>query len=350
MELKFGIKVPDYPLDVIYDLAKHADDSCLDSIWMVDHLVAISLKQWDAYFPWGLLSAISMMTKKVTLGTAVSDSNRIHPAVLAQVVVTLDHISNGRAILGLGAGEAMNLDPYGIPWNHPISRLEEAIKILKALWTKESFNFNGRFFKLKNAFLMPKPVRKPHPPIWIAANSPRSMEITGEYADGWIPIGSILPPNLYAEKLKFIQNMAKKAGRDPECIEPAVFIHTVINKDFEIAKKMIELPAKLMLLYWTPEAFSELGFEVGREFHLLRTVFNKETVASMARKAESLPSDPITDRFVFGTPEDCISKIKEYLKAGARHFVLAFVTPPEIVKSNLRLYVEEVIPHLKELM
>jgi len=348
METKFGIKLPDYPLDVIYDLAKYADNSGLNSIWMVDHLVAIGVKRWDAYFPWGLLSAIGTMTKNVTLGTAVSDPHRIHPSVLAQAVTTLDHISNGRAILGLGAGEAMNLDPYGIAWDHPISRLEEAIKILKALWTKNSVTFKGRFFKLENAFLMPKPTRKPHPPIWTAANSPRAMKITGEYANGWIPISCILPPKLYAEKLKFIQDVAKKANRDPECIEPAVFVHTVINRDFEAAKKIIEMPAKLMLLYWSPEVFSEFGFEAGREFHLLRTVFNEETVSAMIRKAESLPFDPVMDRFVFGTPEDCISKIEEYVKAGAKHFVLAFMTSPDTIKSNLELYVKEVIPHLRD--
>jgi len=346
-KVKFGIKVPDYPLDLILKLAKYAENSGLNSVWMVDHLVSIGVKRWDAYFPWSVLSALAMETRKVTLGTAVSDPHRLHPAVLAQAVMSVDHLSQGRVILGLGAGEAMNLDPYGIQWDHPVDRLNETVAILKALWIRESVTFQGRFFQLKNAFITPRPVSIPHPPIWIAAHSPRSMKITGQEANGWIPIASVLPPDRYREKLRFIQDVAQQDGRSMESIEPAVFIHTVIDEDRKKTRETIELPAKLMLLHWSPEVFKEYGHEVSEEFHLLKTVFNKETVEAMVRKAKELPFTPVEDRFVFGTPTDCVNGLKKYVSAGARHFILAFMVPPEKIESNLQLYVDHVIPEIE---
>jgi len=344
-ELKFGMKIPDHPLDIIFKLADYAENSGLDSLWMVDHLVDLGVKPYGAYFTWSVLSSLATKTHKITVGTAVSDPHRLHPAILAQAVMTVDHLSKGRVILGLGAGEATNLDPYGIPWNHPVTRLNETIRILKALWTGEPVTFKGRFFQLEEAFVKPRPINKPHPPIWIAAASPRSMKLTGKEADGWIPIASAFPPNIYDEKLKEIQAYAQENDRSIDSVEPAVFIHTVIDEDREMAKKMIDLPAKSLLLYWTPEVFTEYGHEVG-EFHLLRTIYNNRTVASLVKKAKQLPSKPVEDRFIFGTPEDCIRGIKKYIEAGARHMILVFLVPPDKVQDNLRQYVDHVFPEI----
>ena len=344
--IRFGTKLPDHPLETTIKFARYAEKSGLDSIWMVDHLVDINVNPWGAYFTWGVLSAIAAETRKVTLGTAVSDPHRLHPAVLAQAVMTLDHLSNGRAILGLGAGEATNLDPYSIPWDHPISRLSETVRVLKMFWTGKPTSFDGDFFHIRNAFIKPKPIRSPHPPIWIAANSQRSMKITGQEADGWIPLACIHSPTAYAEKLKYIQTASEERGRSKESIEPAVFVHTAIDDDRDKAREMIEMPAKTMLLYWCPEVFKEYGFE-SSEFHLLKTVYTKETAEALVKKARELPTKAIEDRFIFGTPSDCVRGIKRYLEAGARHFILVFPVPQERIEQSLRLYIEHVIPEIR---
>jgi len=344
-DVRFGIKIPDHPLEATFRMAKLAENSGLDSVWMVDHLVDLGVRPWGAYFPWGVLSALALETRRVTLGTAVSDPHRLHPAVLAQAVMTLDHLSGGRAILGLGAGEATNLEPYGIPWDHPIARLKEAIQVMKALWTGNPVTYRGRFYQLEKAHLRPKPIRGRRPPIWVAAASPTSMKITGTEADGWIPIAFAFPPKQYREKLDVIQSHAQTSGRSREDVEPALFVHTVVDEEREKAREMIELPAKTLLLYWIPEVFKKYGFDV-TEFHLLKKVYDDEAVQKLLNTARSLPIEPVEEKFIFGTPSDCVKGIKNYVEAGARHFILAFTVPPEKMELNLRLYVEHVIPEI----
>ena len=120
------------------------------------------MKRLDALEAYSTLSALAMITKKVHLGTSVTNIQTRHPAVLAHMATTLDIMSGGRAVFGIGTGEAMNLDPYGVPWSRPVSRMREVIVMIKRLWTEDSVNYEGEFFKLDEAFLSPKPLQKPH--------------------------------------------------------------------------------------------------------------------------------------------------------------------------------------------
>jgi alkanesulfonate monooxygenase SsuD/methylene tetrahydromethanopterin reductase-like flavin-dependent oxidoreductase (luciferase family) len=133
------------------------------------------------YFPpttiseaWTILTAAAVSTKKVLLGTCVTDPHRYHPAVLAQRLATIDQLSDRRVMLGLGAGMAMNLERFGIRWNKSVSRLAEAVKIMRRLWAGEKFSYDGEFWKFKNVFLQIKPIQS-KVPIYFAANSPRMM-------------------------------------------------------------------------------------------------------------------------------------------------------------------------------
>jgi alkanesulfonate monooxygenase SsuD/methylene tetrahydromethanopterin reductase-like flavin-dependent oxidoreductase (luciferase family) len=171
------------------------------------------------------------------------------------------------------------------------------------------------------------------------------MKITGTEADGWIPIAFAFPPKQYREKLDVIQSHAQTSGRSREDVEPALFVHTVVDEEREKAREMIELPAKTLLLYWIPEVFKKYGFDV-TEFHLLKKVYDDEAVQKLLNTARSLPIEPVEEKFIFGTPSDCVKGIKNYVEAGARHFILAFTVPPEKMELNLRLYVEHVIPEI----
>ena len=154
-----------------------------------------------------MLAALSVKTKNIKLGTAVSDTHRRHPETLAQIVSTVDILSGGSAILGIGPGESMNLDPFGINWDKPISRMKEAITLIKRLWTQESVSYEGKFFRFSNAILDLKPVQKPHPPIWIAANSIASLKVVAELGEGWIPLPN--GPENYSKILILSKNMQK---------------------------------------------------------------------------------------------------------------------------------------------
>ena len=238
-ELKFGYECAPYPWRTVSDLAVYVEQQGFDSFWMPDHTVGFGIRNWDALEAWTVLSAIALKTKRIRLGTCVSDTHRHHPAVLAQMATTCDIVSNGRAILGIGIGEAMNLNPYGVVWDSPVSRTIDALRVIKKLWTEDVADYEGSYYRLDRAFLQPRPVQQPHVPIFIAGNSPRTMRMVAEFGDGWIPAS--MQPDEYKEGLRYVLEEASKAGRfwdgmgwdkSPE-IEPALFIYVVVARDYD---------------------------------------------------------------------------------------------------------------------
>src|SRR5262245_30611760 len=144
--------------------------------------------------------AAAVLTKNVPIATAVVDTVRRHPAMLAQSALTLDHLSGGRFILGLGSGEKENIAPYGFDFSKPIGRFEEAITVIRRLWESDGpVDFEGRFFRLQHARLDTEPYAGRFPQIWVGGNSPRMLDITGRLADGWWTSGSYSPDD-YAAK------------------------------------------------------------------------------------------------------------------------------------------------------
>ncbi|MFQ5999209.1 MAG: LLM class flavin-dependent oxidoreductase [Candidatus Bathyarchaeia archaeon] len=349
-DVKFGYQLPPSMTDLIFDTALYAEEKGFDSIFMADHLVGIGIKRFDFFEAWSILSALAVKTKRVKLGSCVTDPHRRHPAVLAQTVTTLDHLSNGRVILGIGSGEAMNLVPFDIKWDKPVSKLYEAVKIIKELWTQPVVSFEGEFFNLKNAFVEPKPVQKPHPPIWIAGNSPRTIKMTAEIADGWIPTTPPLTLDTYKENLRKILNWAEGYGRNPDAIEPAVFEYIVVAKDYDTARELIELPGKMIIAQWPGAAqHVKLNVPIQEEFHINRFVFNQENAMRLIKYAkEAVPPEAIDKFFVYGSPDDCIDGIERYLKAGVKHFIAAMFVRLKSLKETLRIYAEDVVSYFKE--
>jgi len=349
-DVKFGYQLPPYTPDLIFDIALYLEEKGFNSVFMADHLVGIAVRRFDFLDAWNILSALAVKTKRLKLGSCVTDPHRKHPAVLAQTVMTIDHLSNGRAILGIGAGEAMNLDPYGIKWDKPVSRMYEAIKAVKECWTQPVVNFEGKFYHIKNALVEPKPIQKPHPPIWIAGNSPRTMKMTAEIADGWIPMAPPLTPDAYRENLGKISKWAKEYGRDADSIEPALFTYVVVAKDYDTARQIIELPGRMTIATWSKAArHLKLKGSIPEEFQLHRFISNQENVARLLEHAmEAVPPEAIDEFFVYGSPDDCIGRIEKYLKAGVKHFIVAMFVQLKIMKETLRMYTEKVVPYFKE--
>lgn len=349
-DVKFGYQLPPHTPDLIFDIALYLEEKGFDSVFMADHLVGIAVRRFDFLDAWNILSALAVKTKRLKLGSCVTDPHRKHPAVLAQTVVTLDHLSNGRAILGIGAGEAMNLDPYGIKWDKPVSRMYEAVKAVKACWTQPLVNFEGEFYHIKNALVDPKPIQKPHPPIWIAGNSPRTMKMTAEIADGWIPMAPPLTPDTYKENLGKILEWTKGYGREPDSIEPALFTYVVVAEDRDKAREIIDLPARMTIATWSKAVqHVKLKGSIPEEFQLQRFISNQENVAQLlGHTMDVVPPEAIDDFFVYGSPDDCIAGIERYLKAGVKHFIVAMFVRLKNMKETLQLYAEKVVPYFKE--
>jgi probable F420-dependent oxidoreductase len=176
------------PADVL-ELAKLADTTGWYGVWLADHYMpdtgTTETKRGDMHEVWGVLPAVAAVTQRVRVGTLVSPTTMHHPALLAKRAATVDHLSSGRMVLGIGAGWQINEHAaYGIDLNGRVSRFAEAIQIVRELLAKERTTFRGSFFALTDAPCDPKPVQQPLP-ILVGARGPRMLRITARYADEW---------------------------------------------------------------------------------------------------------------------------------------------------------------------
>jgi FMNH2-dependent dimethyl sulfone monooxygenase len=186
------IEEPEISYNYVKKVAIEAENLGYDSLWIADHMLNPRKgEQMSALEAWTTLTAVATCTRKVKLGHAVLCQAFRYPAILAKMAATLDEVSNGRFIFSIGSGWfKREFEAYGIPWNDHdelIERTEEQIKIIKALWTQDKIDFNGKYYHLVDGILEPKPLQKPCPPIWYGGNSEKSRQLITDVSDidGW---------------------------------------------------------------------------------------------------------------------------------------------------------------------
>lgn len=280
------------------------------SIWIPDHMVSFWPDSiWTPEFTdlaktspsphrhldgLAVAAGAAVLTKTVPLATSVVDTVRRHPAMLAQTALTIDHLSKGRFILGLGSGETENTVPYGFDFSKPVGRCEEALQVIKLLWESDGpVDFEGKFYSLHHARLDTEPYQGKFPKIWMGSYGPRMLQITGRYADGWWPAGTWTPED-YAEKLGIIRAAAERAGRDPLAITPAHIQTCMIGEDDEIEEIMNAPMVKAFIMMPTGQNMADRGFEhpLGRDWRGYQDI-----------NPEVLPRERILDMLAKTTPE-----------------------------------------------
>ncbi len=189
--LRFGIKASGQwiTIEELRAIWKIADEGGFDHLWDFDHLATIGANGPDGpiYEGWALQAAMAEATRRVRIGCMVTGNTYRHPVVLAKLAVTVDHLSGGRLEFGIGAAWAeIEHGMYGIEGlDHRVGRLSESLQIIKSLFTQPRTNFDGRYYKLTDAIANPKPLQKPHPPIWIGASGENTLRLTARHADVW---------------------------------------------------------------------------------------------------------------------------------------------------------------------
>ncbi|MGC9780006.1 MAG: TIGR03560 family F420-dependent LLM class oxidoreductase [Candidatus Heimdallarchaeota archaeon] len=228
MTVKFGIQIEPqmgFEYKTVEKIALEAEKIGYDSIWTSDHFFLDNKSEnKNCMEAWTLLSALAAVTKKLRLGTLVTCNSYRYPAVLAKMAATVDMISNGRLFFGFGAGwKEIEYNAYGIPFPSTIERLyqmEEAIEIIKLLWTEAKVTFEGQYYKIKDAFSAPKPVQKPWPPIMIGGMGKKILlKIVARQADY---CNFVLRPNL-ERSLEILKAHCKVVGRDYDEIGKSLF-------------------------------------------------------------------------------------------------------------------------------
>jgi alkanesulfonate monooxygenase SsuD/methylene tetrahydromethanopterin reductase-like flavin-dependent oxidoreductase (luciferase family) len=214
------------PWSRVLDEFDMAEDLGLDHAWLVDHLVDTDGPPENGCLEgWTLLAAIAARTTRIRLGVLVSSNTFRNPALLLKEAVTVDHISNGRLILGIGTGwQEDEHRRYGIGLPEPrerVDRFEEAVHLISLLMSQDRTTFHGRFYRLDDARLQPPPVQRPRIPILIAAHRPRMLRIAARYADQWDTFAAIpgtategVEAEL-GERIAQLDAACREIGRDP---------------------------------------------------------------------------------------------------------------------------------------
>ena len=312
--MRFGLQHPIFAFDgeggrifkTLTARARSAEEGGFDSFWLMDHLIMIPRvgKPEDPMLEsWTTLSSLIGVTKKIRLGTLVTGNIYRNPALLAKIGATVDVLSGGRLFMGIGAGwfeeeaEAYGIPYYDVPGR--LRRLKEALQIIRGMWSKDSFSFEGKFYKVDKAICMPKPLQKPHPPIMIGGDGEKTLlRLVAKYGDACNLFGGNTA--VIKHKLSVLKKHCKAVGRDYNEILKTELLHVIIAK-------------------------------------------NSREAASIAEE-EGISPERLKSRTIFGSPAQVKTGIRELADAGLEYLILNM--PPMREETMLKQFAEEVIPSL----
>ncbi|HZQ85854.1 MAG TPA: TIGR03619 family F420-dependent LLM class oxidoreductase [Acidimicrobiales bacterium] len=240
--MELGLALPQYdysipgvsplPWDRVVDAAQRAEQAGYDSVWLADHLF-LSVEKYGGppgehwgYDPLVALAGLARATKRVRIGTLVLCAQLRPPAVLANALASLDVVSRGRLIAGIGAGwfEA-EYRVAGVPFERDgvrIEQLGEVVQVVTGMLGGESFGFEGAHYRVPGARSLPAPAQRPRPPVWVGGRGNRTLAVAAAYADGWNMRGWETTPNEYRERLAAFESACARFGRDPATVTRSV--------------------------------------------------------------------------------------------------------------------------------
>lgn len=336
------------------------------SCWVPDHLRGLPPFAIDDFLsPWTMLGAFAELAPDMALGVAVTDGIRLHPAITAQNAVSLDHQTNGKFILGIGAGEKMNLTAYGFSTKRAVSRMREAIEVMKLLWTQQGpVDFSGKFFKLRQAVLVPKPVQQPSVPIWVAGNGPVTRRITAEFGDGWFPFPGL--PRIYKEGLADIHQHMKRLGRNPTELTTGFWGRVYMHDDpVQISQYLNRFRGELALNPWLiqqmgywKEDFADIYKDLNIDPNRLSLLaYDADDVAKLdigklLPLVSDIPESELQRVILAGSIQEITRKIQAFVDAGVEHFCFEIINgmsrrnSPFTYFDVSRIIAEDIYPQL----
>jgi coenzyme F420-dependent oxidoreductase len=311
---RIGLTLPrteDLPRKGIVEVVQQAEALGYDSVWVGE--------SWGRdSFTW--LTQLACHTSRVKLATGIATVYSRSPALIAQTVASLDEISEGRVILGLGtSGPIVIANWHGLPFERPLRRTREYIEIIRLILSGERVNYQGKIFQLKGFRLPFTPVR-PKVPIYVASLGPQNLHLTGELADGWLPI--YLDASHLAHFQRDIESGAKRVGRTLDAIDVAPYILSCVSEDVEAARRLV----KSHLAYYIggmgtfyANLITRYGF--ADEVNRVREAWGKGDRTSAA----SHVSDAMVAHMaICGGPRDGRAQLERYRAAGVTLPIVSF--------------------------
>lgn len=239
-KIPVGISLPHRSPDVIdmasvHRVAQRAEALGFSDLWVTENI----LDYVFSFDPGLILTYAAAVTKRIRLGVAVVVLPTHNPSHIANQYATLDYISNGRAILGVGLGRDHHYAEFQIPKEHRLTRFREGVEVVKALWTQPKVNYAGSIYKLDNYGMVIKPVQKPHLPIWLGGNHPDAVRRAAKLGDGWIAAGGS-KEGAFANSVQILRAELEKLGRDPATFPISKRVFLSVAERPEVAKAELD--------------------------------------------------------------------------------------------------------------
>jgi probable F420-dependent oxidoreductase len=302
MAVEFGVLIPTREAIMsgrpetgpLLTMAERAEAAGFDSVWIGDSITARPRHE-----PLTLMAAIAARTRRVRLGTGVLLPALRNPVVLAHLIATVDRVSEGRVILGVGiAADTPSIRKEfaacGVPWDRRVGRFLETIEICRALWQRDGVSFTGKHFALDGATVEPKPHRPGGPPIWIGGSGPTALREAARF-DAWFPTGP--SAEAFAEQFPRIQAAARAAGRPAGAVAGAAYLTLALDPNKAAAEQRLH--------------------------RFLETYYAAPAAAMMARQATYA-----------GPIEGCVEWLGRWIDAGARHLALRFAGGDQLAQVD----------------
>jgi len=300
-----GVAIPQTVLQGGFEVAKlrtflaRAEALGFESAWVVEQILG-GIRSLE---PVTLLTWAAACTERLRLAPAVLLTALRSPVHLAKTLSSLDHLSGGRLTVGVGLGGNPKIYPaFGLLAARRAARFAEGLRLMKRLWTEERVTFDGEFFKLQNASMQPKPLQKPHPPLWFGGHHPNALKRAVELGDGFIGAGSLSTAG-FLEEVALLRRLLKDAGRDPASLPLGKRVYIAVDEDRARAGR--RLAEWFGAFYGKPELATEVC--------------------------------------VWGGPEECVDRLEEIVAAGVGFLML---NPVFDEMEHLELFASRIAPEL----
>jgi probable F420-dependent oxidoreductase len=301
--VKFGAALSLHPPTEQWALARRIEELGFESIWAGDHISF----HGPIYESLTLLASYASITERIRLGTAVYLLALRQPTVAAKMTSTLDVLSRGRLIFGVGVGgeNPKEFEASGVPHRERGARVTEGIDVVRALWTQKAATFKGRFTSFEGVSLDPKPVQPGAPPIWVGGRSDAALLRAGRQGDGWVSY--VVTPDRYRQSAEKIRATAEAAGRTLDGFTRAHLTFITVGADYEAARAA-----------WV----AQLSRRYNQDF------------------------SPLADRYgVIGTAAQCIEQLERFADAGCDYFLLNPIGELRHEREQFELMAADILPH-----
>jgi probable F420-dependent oxidoreductase len=280
--IPFGVSLPHRSPDridmaAVQAVAQRAEALGFRDLWVTEN----TLDHVTCFDPVVVLTYAAAVTSRIRLGASVVVLAIHSPLMVAHQWATLDYVSNGRAVLGVGLGRDHHYRQFEVPEDGKVRRFREQVELIKALWTQEKVSFRGRFYQLEDGTMLPKPVQKPHLPLWMGVGHPNAVRRTASLADGWMGSGGSSIAE-FGRSVPILKEALEKAGRDPNAFPISKRIFMAVDERPEVARA--ELNRWFTEVYHNPAGTDASG--------------------------------------IHGTPEQVRERLEEVVAMGANHLLL----------------------------